>query len=256
MDAYGRRQNCLDPPSLTESALEDSKQTMEDFLLRGERRSADGLRGVQALHAALSCDPSHAKAWYRFGFLLRRQTLLPDAAALALERAIELNPQTSGPAHAEMTLLHLARLVEASDDKAEAEHARLAKESHAFAMRRNPTLALHTLKASFGEAAASAFPDVLASVMEERQRRQNERDGRGRPEGGSRRSRSVEASTRSVGGDPRAGALVDLQACEASRAQSDVLRLQGEHAAADELDRRLRADLAGRELPPPAYMEG
>ena len=254
MDAYARRQNCLDPPSLTESALEDSKQSMEDFLLRGERRSADGLRGVRALHAALACDPSHAKAWYRFGFLLRRQTLLPDAAALALERAIELKPQSGGPAHAEMTLLHLARLVEAPDDKAEAEHARLAKESHAFALRLNPTLALHTLKASFGEA-ANAFPDVLASAMEERQLRRNERDGRGRPGGGSRRSQPVETSTQPIG-DPRAGALVGLEACEASRAQRDVLRLQGEDAAADELEQRLRAELAGRELPPPAYMEG
>ena len=115
---------------------------------------------------------------------------------------------------------------------------RRAKASHDAAMRLNPALALHSLKATFSEAAADgAFADVLASAMQQRQQRQGARDF---PSGGGPASAGEEQ-------------LVPLTSCEARRAQRDVLRLQGEEAAADELEEQLLADLAGRKLPPPVY---
>ena len=80
---------------------------MEDFLLRSAESSGTGDAGMRSLREALACDPSHAQAWYRFGFLLRRQAHLRDAAARALELSIALKPSAAGPAHAEMTLLAL-----------------------------------------------------------------------------------------------------------------------------------------------------
>ena len=238
---------CPEATTLTETAIKESTEAMEDFLLRGENNSSAAARGMRMLRTALECDPSHAKAWYRFGFLLRRQMRLPQAAALSLGHAIALKPAKAGPSHAEMTLLHLEQLVEAPDTARETELAELARKSHEDAMRQNPILTLHTLKVSFPKAASEGgFSDVLSSVMQERQRLVAERIGRGRlPSSAPVIPQRAEVADGSL--------LVALAECEASRAQRDVLRMTGAHAAADEIDGRLINDLAGRELPPTDY---
>ena len=216
---------------------------MEDFLLRSAESSGTGDAGMRSLREALACDPSHAKAWYRFGFLLRRQAHLRDAAARALELSIALKPSAAGPAHAEMTLLALERLsYEAATDKEESEYSKKARSHHSEAIRLNAQLTLHTLKAAYGEKVFNSFPDILAKAMEVRQVRKSEGMGRGRP------------GTRTP--EEEAGLLVELTACEAKRALRDVLRLAGEEEAANDLHDRLLADLAGRSLPAPVYGEG
>ena len=98
--------------------------------------------------------------------------LYPRAAEVALEHALSLKPSSSGPSHAELTLLRLGQLVEGGDGVDEAELAAMAKRSHAEAMRHNPSLAMHTLKSAFGEVAVEgSFADVLAIAMERRQKK-------------------------------------------------------------------------------------
>lgn len=239
---------------------------MEDFLLRNATSSDSAMSGLRALHAAIACDATHQKAWYRFGFLLRRQAALYDAAALALEHAISLKPTAAGPAHAEMTLLALDRLVHAETDKDENLQAKKARTHHDEAMRLNPKLALHTLRTVYGDEIAKAFADVLSNAMEARQRRMAEDSGRGREAAQRmasrpsmmrdyRRVRASEAAeeastTKSVGAN---NLLKDLAACEASRARRDVLRLRRESEAADLAHEHFLADLAGRSLPPASY---
>ena len=163
---------CVDAERSVKLALEHSKTAMEDFLLRGAKRSASGIHAMRLLKHAIECDPSHAKLWYRLGFLLQRQARLPAAATLALEHAAALKPSSGGPPAAELTLVHLEALVHSEGEEAEADATKLAKRSHAAAMKLNPQITIHTLKAAYGEAAASgAFADVLAQAMGERQAR-------------------------------------------------------------------------------------
>ena len=78
-----------------------STPVMEDYLLRNARASAGGARALGALQSALECSPRHAKAWYRYGFLMHRHAALPHAALAALKHALLLRPD-SGPAYAEL----------------------------------------------------------------------------------------------------------------------------------------------------------
>ena len=61
-----------DAAVLAENALSNSTQAMEDFLLRGARRSVTGITAIRMLRDAIAACPYHGKAWYRFGLLLRR----------------------------------------------------------------------------------------------------------------------------------------------------------------------------------------
>ena len=101
-----------DAAVLAENALSNSTQAMEDFLLRGARRSVTGITAIRMLRDAIAACPYHGKAWYRFGLLLRRSAGFLTAATLALEHSITLRPDRSGPAYAELTLLHLDQLME------------------------------------------------------------------------------------------------------------------------------------------------
>ena len=246
------RPGCEDAAAISTDAIAHSTVAMEDFLLRGRTRSPTGINALRLLRHALDCDPTHAKAWYRFGFLLHRQAKLVRAAEAALEHAARLKPSGSGPPLAELTLLTLERLIEAPTKEEEAELASAARKGHSEAMRRNPSLTVHVLKAAFGEEAAKgAFADVLAIAMEERQRRHSQQPPAQAHRAGPPTERDGEPGRQ--GGGARPAFPVALRSCEETRARRDVLRLQGEVEAAGAMGAVLEAELAGRELPLPPY---
>jgi len=98
-----------------DTAIQDSTPTMEDFILRSRSSSHTAPKSLRMLYSALLCckgpmkpGPTKlSKAWYRFGFLLRRHASLEAAAEVALHHAISLSPETAGPPNAELLLLKL-----------------------------------------------------------------------------------------------------------------------------------------------------
>lgn len=164
-------------------------------------------------------------------------------------------------AHAELTLLHLERLIDARTDEKERELEKSVRKAHESALELNPKLAMHTLKTGgFAEALATEgnLNDVLANAVQQRHRLIAERNGRGQPktpEEARAASRDALDRASTLTADERAGLLVPLPSCERSRARLDVLRLQGADAAAETLEDKLLADLAGRKLPPAVYEE-
>jgi tetratricopeptide (TPR) repeat protein len=233
-------------------AIDHSTVAMEDFLLRNAKRSPTAINAMRLLRNSIECEPTHPKSWYRFGFLLRRQARLDDAAVIALEHAVELKPSSAGPALSELTLLHLDRLIRAEDETAEAEFARRAKRAHAEALKLNPAIALHSLKAAYGNHAESgSFSDVLAHAMELRLTRRAKADEEHKASL-ARRDRQKAINERERRVQPK-DYDVEVQVCEESRAHRDVLRLKGEDGAADEVNERLEAELDGRTLPAPIY---
>ena len=235
---------CLDADTLTSDAIMHSTNAMEDFLLRSARRSATAVRALRLLYTSLGCDPTHQKSWYRLGFLLHRQLNYAEAATLALEHASRLAPSNTGPAHSELTWIHLRAIME--DEGADHDHlAHKAQHAHTEAMQHNPALAIHTLKAYFGgELVNNGFAEVVAAALRERAKRKHARE----------HSRSL----RPPPPPPQSGAppaSVELTVCEATRAARDVLLLLGEEAKATAYEERLLSELSARSLPPPVYIE-
>lgn len=167
------------------------------------------------------------------------------AAVMALEHATTLKPQSAGPAHAEIMLIHMEQLDTAFDTDEETELTRLAQKAHATAARLNPKLAWHVLRTSYPEVGNDgSFADFLAAAFEVRRKRiAHENDMRF----SKSRPRHLEAGeTLSI---TRQGNLVDLETCAESRARRDVLRLKGLRSDADALNDTLEEALSGRMLP-------
>jgi len=97
--------------TFVEVVIKNTTGAMSDLLLYKKTRTPRAPPSLKLMYQAVKLCPHHAKAWYRFGFLLRRTTGLLAAAALALDQATLLGPMTSGPAHAELTLLRLDELM-------------------------------------------------------------------------------------------------------------------------------------------------
>ena len=76
----GRSQSFLERAAIEAAAA--MKNEYVDSQLVDEWCDDDG-----TLQAALECSPRHAKAWYRYGFLMHRHAALPPVRGITLHTA-------------------------------------------------------------------------------------------------------------------------------------------------------------------------
>ena len=159
-----------------------STAAMEDFLLRSAKQSSSADGALGALQSGLECSPTHAKSWYRYGFLTHRQRRLPHAAMAALKHAIVLRPD-SGPAYAELGVVALYLLANDTAVK-ERDTIALARRSLSVAMDLHPKMALHCLQKTFatdygGKDGVVSMTDAVRLAVDRRVEATREgRDGR------------------------------------------------------------------------------